>query len=366
MVRETSLRYGADVNPDDLQTDLQIDFVIRGGITLEKDHFHLEVLLSDARTGRYLWAENFDQPLTPANILIVRDKVASSIARQLAQPYGVIFSNMAREADGTPPDDLASYDCVVLFYKYWKSYDQILHGQCLACLEQTIARDPPYAEPHACLSQIYTDSYRFGFKSGNTEANPLHRALTLARRAIELAPNSSRGYHALALVYWFVGDLETSLETLRTGLDFNPNDTEIMADLGHHYALRAEWSRAVPLLEEWYRRNPAHPTTYRIGLALYHYANGRYQEALNQARKMEISQLVYGPILEAISAVELGMNCESETAVNKIMAVDPMYGDHIVADLKKRNVHSDLIQLIVEGLRKAGLSGSEVDLKPIG
>ena len=43
-------------------------------------------------------------------------------------------------------------------------------------------------------------------------------------------------------------------------------------------------------------------------------------------------------------------------ATTRILAIDPRYGDNVVADLQTRNIHPDLIPVIVEGLRKAGLA----------
>ena len=43
--------------------------------------------------------------------------MANSIARTLAQPYGVIFNNIAGDTDGIEPDNLISYDWVIRFYQ---------------------------------------------------------------------------------------------------------------------------------------------------------------------------------------------------------------------------------------------------------
>ena len=210
----------------------------------------MEALLIDARTGRHLWGESFERSLQVKEIVAVRDEVANCVVCTLAQPYGVIFSNVAKDTDETLPDNLSSYDLVIQFYQYWRSYDHTLFEPVRAGLEQAIIDDPHYSEAFACLSQMYSNAFRFGHEASRFATDPLERAAALARRAIELAPSASRGHHALGLARWFAGDVRGSFAALETSRALNPNDTDVVADLGWRYAMLAEWEKAVPLLEQ--------------------------------------------------------------------------------------------------------------------
>lgn len=357
---ETVFSRGADsAGPPE---PLDVDMLLTGGTTLSADRFTLEVLLSDARTGRYIWGETFDRRLDPAEITRVRDEVANSVVRSLAQPYGVIFSDRAREVEGKPPESLSSYGSVVRFYQYWRTYDRNLIVSVRDGLEQAIRRDPDYAEAFACLSLVHVDWWRFGHEPPGAGMDSLKRARELALRAVELAPHCSRGRHALALAYWFTGDTAGGLSELRTGLSLNPNDTEIMSDLGVRHAVRMEWDEALPLLRESYARNPAQPGNYRIGLALYHHMHGRYRDALAEMRRMTVANAVPALVVVAAAAARAGLADEAEAAAQAILRIDPGYGDHVVADLQARNVHADIIAAMIEGLREAGLPGHDTGL----
>jgi adenylate cyclase len=338
---------------------LDVDLLLTGGTTLSADRFTLEVLLSDARSGRYIWGETFERRLDPAEIARVRDEVANSVVRSLAQPYGVIFSAQAREVEGKPPESLSSYGSVLRFYQYWRTYDRSLIEPVRLGLEQAIRRDPDYAEAFACLSLVHLDLFRFGHVAQGTAAAVLDRARDLALRAVELNAHCSRGHHALALALWFAGDMAGAFAALRTGLSLNPNDTEIMSDLGLRHAVRMEWDDALPLLRESYARNPAQPGNYRIGLALHHYMHGRYRDALAEMRRMTVANVVQAFVVVAAAAARAGLDDEAGAAVQRILAIDPDYGDHVVADLEARNVHADIIAVMVQGLRQAGLPGRD-------
>jgi adenylate cyclase len=363
---ETTFDYGNDLDPIRLRDDLDVDFVLMGGATLSEDRFSVEVFLIDARTGQNVWADNFAGELAPIGIFSVRDELASRVATTLAQPFGVIFNNRARQTDSAPPHELTSYECILEFYKYFKYFNENLHEQARQNLENAIVVDPTYADSFACLSRIYTDAYRFGFNREAMNVDPCERAMKLARRAIELAPNSSAGFHALGLILWFGGDIDASFNAFEEGRRLNPNDTEILSDLGFRYALRADWRKAVPLLEESFERNPGQPRHYRLGISLYHYMGERYDEALCEARQLDAPNLVYGQLMFACAAAKLGHAREAAAALDKILKIDPAYGDHVVADLEKRYLDQNLIRALVDGLRSAGLSGrdmSRIDLR---
>ncbi len=356
--------YGPDtaLSRGDSTGGLDVDLLLTGGVTLAGGRFSLDVLLSDARTGRCVWGETFDRTLEPSEIMCVRDEVANHVVRSLAQPYGVIFSERAREVEGKPPGSLTSYGSVLRFYQYWRTYDRALIRSVRDGLEQAVLRDPDYAEAFACLSLVHLDWLRFGHEPAATAGSLLKRARETALRAVELAPQCSRAHHALALAYWFGGDITAAFSELLVGLSLNPNDTEIMSDLGLRHAVRMEWDAALPLLGESYVRNPAQPTNYRIGLALHHYMHGRYREALIEMQRGTVRHVVQALLVVAAAAAQVGETAEADAAVQAIRAIDPAYGDHLVEDLTGRNVHPDIIAAMVDGLRKAGLPGRDTGL----
>ncbi len=351
----TSFLYGSPDAPPGPGANLDIDFLVMGATTLSAGHFCVEALLVDAHTGRNLWAQTFERDMGAGEIVGVRDELANTIARSLAQPYGVIFNNIARDADATLPDQLTSYDLVIQSYVYERSYDRDLFEPVRTRLERVIAAEPHYAEAFARLSQLYTDAARFGHDVNAATQAPLERALKLARRAVTLAPESSHAHLALALAYWFSGDTVGGLAELELSRQINPNDTEVMAELGLRYAFLSDWLRAEPLLQESFTRNPAQPSRHRFGLALCHYIKGEYEKTLDETRRLDAPQAVFGFLLTAAAAGQLGRRRESLAAVDAVLVIDPDYADHMVADLRFRGFDPGLIRHLAEGVSRAGL-----------
>jgi tetratricopeptide (TPR) repeat protein len=194
---------------------------------------------------------------------------------------------------------------------------------------------------------------RFHLSVKAPQINPIQRALALAQRAIELAPRMSVAFFALSVAQWFAGDTSGSFASLDMARELNPNDTEIMAELGLRLALRMEWDRAIPLLEEAYARNPALPGTYRVALSLWHFDQGRFAEAYQEAQRIHAPRVVYEHVLSVIAAEALGDRAGRDAAFRSLLAVDPTYTDRVEADLAQRSLHPELIRKVVAGLAGA-------------
>jgi TolB-like protein len=353
---ETAGRSLGEADMQRLAALLDADFLLTGGVSVSDDRFAVTASLIDSASGRHIWSGHFDGDVTAASIIAVRDQLAGRVVQELAQPYGVLFGEQMREQEGRPPAELTSYECVLRFHRYWRELDRDGYSPVRQCLERTIVADPDYAQALAALALLLADGYRLGYDPDGAGGGTLPRALALARRAVELAPADSQGYVALQLVYWLMNDVERSLAAGERGLALNPNDTELLAELGRRYCLRGMFDIGVPMIDEAFARNPILPGHYRIGPFLARYAAGDYAAALIEARRIGIPDTVFGHIALAMAHAKLGNTSEAAAAVERILAIDPAYGDHVRLDLAKRALHPELIETVVDGLRLAGLA----------
>ena len=279
-----------------------------GQTSLRPDRFEVDVLLVEAATGRAVWAETFER--SPA---AVRDHRAP----QRGGEPGRAGAGAALRRDPVRPVPRCRRQGA-------RDARQLRGGAALLCLLADLrprddrggARRPRARRrgrarlrrgarlPVARLFQ------RLPLPPPDRRARP-GPAATGRSRSPPARSNSRRtsswARYALGLARWFAGDAAGALEALETGRTLNPNDTTILADLGQRYAMLARWDDAVPLLEESYASNPAQPGSYRIGLFLYHYAHGRFAEALAEARRVDAPQVLYGHVAVAAAAAELGL-----------------------------------------------------------
>ncbi len=288
-----------------IQGESAIDYVLKGGMTISGDRFAVDALLVDARSGRNLWAGTFERTAGPDAFIGARDEVVGEITGIVAQPFGVIYGALVPDTGGGKGawDEPAPQECVALFYRWRHAGGPELRERVRAGLERAIIDAPECAEAFACLSMLFSDAPNHDLASLDRDA--FTRARALAKRAVELAPYSSRARQGLALAHWALGDTSGCIEELGIALSLNPNDVAILAELGLRKALLGEWDEAVPMLEQAFARCSAlRSGEYRIGLALHHLVHDRPEAALAEARRIGVQSLLVR-IIEAAAGAGL-------------------------------------------------------------
>ena len=338
-----------------LREDYGVDFVLTGAVALAAGNLCVDALVIDARNGQYIWSDCIECPLGQTDGANALKEAAERIVRPLGQQAGVIFSYRGRENSGSDPEDADPFASVLRFQRYAQTFDQNEYEPVRKGLERAIITDPGYAEAFACLSVLYSSGIRFGYAGVITNLTPARRAVALAQQAVRLSPGSNRGYLALAVAYWFNGQVDSAFEVLETSRSLNPNDMEVIGELGLRHAMRCNWDKGVALIREAYHNSPALSGTYRIGLSLWHFAEGRFEDALSEAWKIGMPGVIYPAIMIAVSAAKLGRRQEADTALRTVLALKPGYADLVVRDLEYRNLHPDLVDLLVRSLHEAGL-----------
>jgi adenylate cyclase len=331
------------------------DFVLSGSTAVFDDVLNVKATLADAGTGKIIWGQTFEHELRPKGILSARDSIADCIVRTLAQPFGVMFVNGHGLAADKKAADLSGYECLTSFYRYRRLHRRDLFPAARECLEHVVMQDPSHAEAFACLSQIYTDGHRFGFAHDESVIRLRRQAADFAQRAVDLAPNSSRGHHAQGLAVWFQQEAVLSLEALQTALKLNPNATEVAADLGLHWSLLGDWDRGITLLQRVLEQDPSQADPGCVGISLYHFANGRFEMALAEARRIRSPHVTYGLVCKAVALVRLGRREEAAAAIARMPNINPLYGTGALLELSGGNLDAHLAAEIETALADAGL-----------
>jgi adenylate cyclase len=352
---ETSFGLGAERDNAVQPAQVAADYVLSGSVQATDTKVRVSAILSDFKTGQYVWSQTSERALTASNLMSIQEEIAAKVADAIAQPYGIVFSRSAKAISSKPAQDLMSYECVVRFRQYWRSYSNRDFGSMHDCLTRTIADNPSYAQAYGSLALLYVDAFRFGFGPIEPGVDPLKKASELADKAMALDPNATQGYLAKSMALWFQRDVDGGIAVARRGLEINPHNTDLLADLGLRLAQRARWAEAMPLINEAYARNPGAPMGYRIATFLHAYMTGDYQAALDAALQVKT---IYGAMARAMAYAQLGQEDNARQAVSEMLQIDPNYADHMVEDLARRNHAPEIDRAILDGLAKAGLSST--------
>jgi adenylate cyclase len=179
--------------------------------------------------------------------------------------------------------------------------------------------------------------------------------LRAAQRSAELAPDSALAHRSLLLVHSFRGEVEDALAAGERAVALSPNNAEILAEYGMRLALMGQWERGIALIDGAIARNPIHPGWYHTAPALNFYRQGRYAEALEEARKIDAPGWVHNHTILAMIYGQLGWKEEARAATRQLLELDPDFEANAWYELQLRNLPAQMAEHMAEGLRKAGL-----------
>ena len=342
-------------DPVALSERLDVGYVIKGSVRRDPDRVRLIAHLIEARTGQHLWSETYDRPLTPENVLAVQEQLAADLAGQLAQPYGIVNEVTAQSFRHQRPETLFAYECVLLAFDYRRTQGPEKHAAARACLEEAVRLDPGYADAWAFLAYIYLDEFRFGgYGPRPYDPAALARAMSTARHAVELDDSSVYGLLALSAVHFYRREFADAEEINRRLLALNPTNPEVLGQVGWRTAFAGDWDQGLTLVRQAIDRSIKAPWFYHLFIAFDHYRRGDYQAALAEAEPIAGAGTVQLPVLVAAIHGELGNKDAAQRALDRAMALNPIFLKDPRAAMRRHNTPDDLIDRVIDGLHKAG------------
>jgi adenylate cyclase len=330
------------------------DFILAGDAVTAPGVLKVKATLVHAQSGKVVWAQTLVGDTRTDSPLDARDNVADRIARALWESITAL-DDLDRYLVTVGCFDVARFESLVHFTRYRRSPRLDLYLAARGALETVLSADPAYAEGLACLSQIESDGHRFEF--GAAESHELkRRAVELALKAVELAPDSSRAHHALGIAQWFSDHPDAGVASLKKAVGLNPNAVDAVADLGLHFCLLGDWNAGVPLIQEAVSKGPLDVGVQRVGLAFNHFLNGDFERAYEEARQVRGNHQTPGLVARAISLTRLGRRAEAADLVTRILGLDPRYGCHVLHEFGESSVEPTLGSEVRAALRDAGLA----------
>jgi tetratricopeptide (TPR) repeat protein len=248
------------------------------------NQFRIAIRLLNRRDQRLLWSRELD-PL-PRGQAGDRAMTAAirTIASALAQPYGVIHAHvrglLASRNDAQDP-----FSCVVAGLDYWQVNDSAAHLKARTCIEERLKLYPSFGPLHAQIAYLHLEEYRRGYNPRPGDA--LGRAIESARKAVLDRPASARSHQSLMAALFARGDLTGAWRAAADALALNPNDTEIIADVGSYRIMAGDYEEGLAYIEQAIDLNPAPPAWVITFRALALYMMGKLELSGPMARTLE-------------------------------------------------------------------------------
>jgi tetratricopeptide (TPR) repeat protein len=273
----------------------------------------------------------------------------------VAQPYGVIVRPELVLARRKGPEKLKTYDCFLLFYDYAADHGAEKHLRAREALESVVEKDADSAMVWAIHSQLYTDSFRYGYNRNGTHEAMLHKGLEYAQKAVRLDPMNPQAYHALFAARYASGDLKGFREAAERAIGLNPNDTDLLADYGLHLIMSNDWERGRLFLKVAISLNPEPPDWYWLPFVTWHYWHEEYEAALDYATRIQGKDFYWAYCSKAMAYVGVGAFDEAQECIAGLLEIRPDFAEQAREELG-RWLDADRVERAVAVLRSAGLS----------
>ena len=151
IARNSSFAYkGKQTDVRTIAAELGVKYVLEGSVRRAGDQVRINAQLVDAQTGGHLWAERYDGSLN--DVFSLQDQVTQNIVTALA-----ISLTAGEEADRAQLET-ASAEAYDAFLRGWAHYRRSTpddFAKSVSYFEKAIELDPDYSRAYAALAAVY-------------------------------------------------------------------------------------------------------------------------------------------------------------------------------------------------------------------
>lgn len=346
---------------ESLKQDRDIGYIATGSLSQSAPGNDIRLIAMLTRhDGNVLWSGTFDSSLSASDVLKLQEDLASQVASALAQTYGVVASDLpvapAREA--LPSD--TTFACLQRAQHYRRAFDAKLRGRVRDCLERAVERDPQVAEGWAMLGWVLLETTLFERVNPEERSVLINQSLAATERAVELAPDAVLPLQARAATLFYAERFAEAESAIRRAYEINPNDPEILHQMGWRLAARGKLEEGVGYIRQAIARSIDPPPRYFNFLAIDALVKADYPAMLTYARQSANGGSPVGNILLAIA-----LGHSPDATPNEIAAAFERAGKRqpmILSTPEKvfagHRLVPELATAIIAGMTQAGWSPS--------
>jgi serine/threonine protein kinase len=298
---------------------LKVATILEGSVRRSGNRIRVTAQLINAADGYHLWSQRYDRELE--DVFAVQDDIAAAITLALR----LQLSGKPEAARQYRPNLPAYEACLKGRHFLMKNTPEaLMRGK--AYLEQAIALDPGYAEPHAELGVMYLVQSAWGLLPAS---EMLLVARNAAQHAMDLSPEEPRAHIVLGAVAAFYDwDWEKSADHFRIAMANHPVPADVHARYGiFHLIPLGRWQEALEEMRKALEPDPLN-VLWRSMLAWILVSIGKCEEGIAEGHKaLEINKRAW-LAMQAIGNgyLYMGMLAEARASAENAMTLAPWNG----------------------------------------
>jgi adenylate cyclase len=329
----------------DVGRQLGVNYALTGGLQRSENRLSINVQLVETSTGGIIWSDRYKGDLN--DVFDFQEDITGIIAARCA---GQVTAAERRRISSLPPSDLRAYGLVLrgqdLSIQFRK--EAVLHARRL--FEEAAHFDPNYGRSYAGMSRTYNLAWRYRWTDAPEAA--LDRSVELAVDATRRDALDARGHSELGFACLYKRQHDASLAAYERAVELNPNDADILAEMGDSLTNSDHADRAVEALKRAMRLNPLYPDWYLWNLGEAYFNLSKYDQAVHTLERMHDQSEAHR--LLASSHAMLGDLPKARQHAAQVLAVHPDFSlEHWRTVPPVKN--PEFLERFIEGLRLAGL-----------
>jgi serine/threonine-protein kinase len=245
VIGHTSVQqYKSDLERDlhKIGEQLGVAYLLQGSVQRSGKNLRVSAQLSDARTGRVLWAETYDRELS--DVFALQSEIAQKIVSQLQV---TISPEERARIEERPTRDMAAFD---LYLQAKELVEGYLNAQdprqsflkAIQFLEDATRRDPDFVLAYAYAARAHGLLY---FLDLDPTPARVASAFAAAERALRLDRRSAEAHLSMADFYFHCRrDYDRADEELALAKPGLPNSTAFLTLSGYIDRRQGRWESA--------------------------------------------------------------------------------------------------------------------------
>lgn len=333
--------------------ELGVRYLVEGSVQSQGDRVRITALLVDTNTQGHLWLETWDDQLD--DVFGTQDRITERTVGSIANSYGGRIRKAWQRANREArPAKFSAFDYFMRGLAHGETYNFKSKEPAVLNFEKAIEIDPNYAKPKAKLAWVHLLQAVEGW--GDDYDADFNLGVKIAKEAMQTDPLEPWCHWVNGACQIYKGDLERGIAFLERAHELNPNDADILCDLGYYNSYLGNNQTAIDLMLRAIRINPHHPVWYLLELVQVYFDAKRYEDAIATFAEIEDLDACLSALYCAASHAALGQTKEAERVVELAISIDPeatvaKYAGPKYSPYQK----SEAIEHFAKNLKKAGL-----------
>lgn len=280
----------------------------------------------------------------------LEDRIADLLS-SVVPASGVIYSFLE-----TSGQKSALVECLLLNDDYYLEPSADAHRSAYGCLEGLQGQQAKSSLVYSELASLNLGAYAHGFDYP-ASAGP-EEAMSLALRAVKMAPTSPSAHRALGYVTSRTGKRAESIRWMRKAYELNTYDLGMAASYAYALVFSGDYAGGAPILERAVEAASAHPAWWDYGLFLAKTMQGDMARAADASEPLATTKRSHYLAARLIAADHQGDLNAAASLVAEIAETYPKFAANPRATFEEANYPVDLTDRLVALLRAAGLGGA--------